>query len=157
MGNKILFSLPFSWWPIKLFVWLFFPLLLLNFFRCTFSRVKISCELGNGRVFHWPFYCLLGNFFCSRQLNPFENSQIHVILFKCYTVNTQRIMYGIKYTYMWYENAGFMCTKWYTRMICTTNDAESKWSLILWKNDFLQIEWKKWRRKKQREKKKEKQ
>lgn len=52
------------------------------------------------------------------------------------TVNTRNYVAN---TYMWYENAWLVCTKWYTRMICTTNDAESKWSLILWKNDFLQM------------------
>lgn len=47
---------------------------------------------------------------------------------------------GVGNTYMWYENAWLICTKWYTWMIRTANDAKAERSFILRQNDFLQFD-----------------
>lgn len=41
-------------------------------------------------------------------------------------------------TYMRYEYAGIVCTKWHARMVGAANDAETKWTLILGQHNFLQ-------------------
>lgn len=80
MGDKILYSLPFFSDAIKLFVCL-----------VGFSSSGMYCwKLNFSVVFHWPFYCLLGNICKAINTTIFSSTiesiwrlAFHAIHFEC--------------------------------------------------------------------------